>query len=95
MERDLLTDKDRRDGVIIRFNLDSTLRADFKSRQEGLWLQRQAGVRSANDWREIEGLNPRDDEEGDDYLHPGNMVVDGEELNENTPNDSIRNQEPE
>src|SRR5690554_2994113 len=35
MERDLLTDEDRRNGVIIRFNLDGALRADFKSRQEG------------------------------------------------------------
>ena len=50
---------------------------------------------SANEWREIEGRNPRDDEEGDDYLHPGNMVVDGEEMNEQIPNDSVGNQEPE
>ena len=93
MERDLLTVADRNSGICIRFNLDSTLRADFKSRQEGLWLQRQAGVRSANEWREIEGLNPRDDEEGDDYLHPGNMIVDGEEVNEQVPDDQPGNQE--
>lgn len=90
MERDLLTDADRRKGLCIRFNLDATLRADFKSRQEGLWLQRQAGVISANEWRETEGKNPRGDEEGDDYLHPGNMVVDGEEMNEDVPDDSVR-----
>jgi HK97 family phage portal protein len=95
MERDLLTDSDRNSGIVIRFNMDATLRADFRSRQEGLWLQRQAGVVSANEWREIEGRNPRDDEEGDDYLHPGNMVVDGEEMNEQIPNDSVGNQEPE
>jgi HK97 family phage portal protein len=90
MERDLLTDGDRNSGIVIRFNMDATLRADFRSRQEGLWLQRQAGVVSANAWREIEGRNPRDDEEGDDYLHPGNMVVDGEEMNEDVPDDSVR-----
>lgn len=95
MERDLLTVNDRNSGVIIRFNMDATLRADFKSRQEGLWLQRQAGVISANEWRELEGKNPRTDEEGNDYLHPGNMVVDGEEINEQVPNDKPRNQEPE
>lgn len=78
MERDLLTQADRTSGIVIRFNLDATLRADFKSRQEGLWLQRQAGVISANEWRELEGKNPRTDEDGNDYLHPGNMVVDGE-----------------
>ena len=69
MERDLLTDADRRQGVAIRFNLDSILRADFKSRQEGLKMQREMGVISANDWREIEGLNPR--EGGDEYWEQG------------------------
>ena len=80
MERDLLTEEDWRDGIVIRFNLDSILRADFKSRQEGLQLQRQNGVLSANEWREIEGKNPiTDDQGGEDYLRPSNMAVAGEE----------------
>jgi HK97 family phage portal protein len=70
MERDLLTDDDRRSGVAIRFNLDSTLRADFKSRQEGLKVQREMGVISANEWREIEGKNPLP-EGGNDYWQQG------------------------
>ena len=37
--RDLLTDEDWNAGTVIRFNLDSILRADFKSRQEGLRVQ--------------------------------------------------------
>ena len=69
MERDLLTDTDRRQGVVIRFNLDSTLRADFKSRQEGLKLQREMGIINANEWREIEGKNPRP--KGDEYWEQG------------------------
>ena len=60
---------DRNAGVVIRFNLDSTLRADFKSRQEGLQIQRMAGVINANEWREIEGKNPI--EEGDSYWQEG------------------------
>ncbi len=80
MERDLLTDADRAGGIIIRFNLDSILRADFKSRQEGLRVQRDAGVISANEWREIEGKNPlSDDDGGNDYMRPANMLVAGEE----------------
>ena len=79
MERDLLTDEDWSAGTIIRFNLDSILRADFKSRQEGLQLQRQNGVLSADEWREIEGKNPLAGESGgDDYWRPGNMLVAGE-----------------
>lgn len=69
LERSLLTDKDHEDGVVIRFNLNSILRADFKSRQEGLQMQRLAGALSPNEWREIEGMNPR--EGGDTYYEQG------------------------
>lgn len=80
MERDFLTDEDRRDGVIIRFNLDAIQRADFKSRQDGLKVQREAGVISANDWREAENRNPISEEDGgEDYIRPANFVVAGEE----------------
>jgi HK97 family phage portal protein len=64
MERSLLTDEDRRDGVSIRFNLEGALRGDFKSRQEGLKLQREMGVISPNDWREQENMNPISKEDG-------------------------------
>lgn len=69
MERDLLTAEDRAQGVVVRFNLDAALRADFKSRQEGLKIQREMGVISANDWRERENMNPR--EGGDEYWEQG------------------------
>jgi HK97 family phage portal protein len=69
MEADLLTSEDRAGGVAIRFNLDSALRADFKTRQEGLKIQREMGVINANEWREEEGRNPRED--GDDYWDEG------------------------
>lgn len=69
IERDLLTAEDRSSGVIVRFNLDAALRADFKSRQEGMKIQREMGVVSANDWREREGMNPR--EGGDEYWEQG------------------------
>lgn len=69
MERDLLTDDDRRSGIVIRFNLDAILRADFKTRQEGLKIQREMGVISANEWRELEHMNPRSG--GDIYWEQG------------------------
>ncbi len=72
MERDLLTDDDRASGVIIRFNLDGLLRGDFKTRQEGLQIQRQNGVINANDWRETENYNPISKEDGgDEYWRQG------------------------
>ncbi len=71
IERDLLSDEDREAGVVVRFNLDSTLRADFKSRQEGLQIQRLMGVINPDEWREIEGMNPRPDGNGTDYYEQG------------------------
>ena len=70
-ERDLLTEQDRDDGIIIRFNMDSTLRADFKSRQEGLKIQREMGVINPDEWRELEGKNPRPDNQGEEYWDQG------------------------
>lgn len=79
MERDLLTDDDRASGVIIRFNPDATLRADFLQRQQGLAVQRQNGVINANEWREHEGMNPRGDDGGDAYYEtgPSGQTTDG------------------
>ena len=79
MERDLLTDADVNAGVVIRFNLDSILRADFKSRQEGLRIQREDGIISPNEWREIEGRNPiSKDDGGEEYIRPANMTLAGQ-----------------
>jgi len=69
LERDLLSPSDLNSGLIIRANLDAALRGDFKTRQEGLNIQRQAGVISANEWREREGMNPRAG--GDTYYEQG------------------------
>jgi HK97 family phage portal protein len=64
MERDLLTTEDRNSGVIIRFNIDALLRGDFKTRQDGQKIQREAGVICPNDWRENENMNPISKENG-------------------------------
>jgi hypothetical protein len=71
MERDLLTKDDRNGGIIIRFNLDGLLRGDFFTRQQGLKLQREAGVINASEWREAEGMNPRTDPGGLVYWDTG------------------------
>jgi HK97 family phage portal protein len=56
-----------------RINLSALLRGDFKSRQEGLNIQRRAGVINANEWRDLEDLNPRTDEGGEEYIVEQNM----------------------
>lgn len=70
----LLTPEERRRGLYVKFNVAGLLRGDYKSRQEGLAIQRQNGVISTNDWLEIEDLNPRADEGADALLVNGNMI---------------------
>lgn len=79
MERDLLSDEERRKGIIIRFNLDGLLRGDFKTRQEGLKIQREMGAINPNEWREEEGRNPRDDPGGEEYWNQGPSGQGGQE----------------
>lgn len=80
MERDLLTDDDRRGGVIIRFNLDAIQRADIKTRNESLAKAREWGAINVNEWRELMNMNPISAEDGgEDYIRPMNMAKPGEE----------------
>ena len=72
MHRDLLPDSQKADYQI-RFNVGALLRGDLKSRSEALKIQREAGVISANEWRRLEDMEPRDDPGGDEYLTPLNM----------------------
>lgn len=64
LERQLLSPEDRELGIVIRFNLDAALRGDFKTRQEGLKIMREAGVINPNEWREMENMNPIAAEDG-------------------------------
>jgi HK97 family phage portal protein len=81
MERDLLTDEDRRGGVIVRFNLDAVQRADIKTRSEALKIEREMGIINANDWREQTNRNPiSEDDGGNDYIRPLNMAKPGDEV---------------
>lgn len=70
----LLTREERRQGYYARFNVDGLLRGDYKSRQEGLAIQRQNGVINADEWREFEERDPIDDGSGKVYLVNGNMI---------------------
>jgi len=89
MERDLLTQDDRNSGIIIRFNLDSVQRADVKTRNEALKIEREMGIINANEWREATNRNPISDEDGgEDYIRPMNMAKPGEEAPEETTDEA-------
>ncbi|ERM17254.1 phage portal protein [Brevibacillus laterosporus] len=70
----LFTKDEREKGYYARFNLSGLLRGDYKSRQEGLAIMRQNGVINADTWRGLEGMNPIDGPEGQEYLVNGNMI---------------------
>lgn len=81
IEVGLLTEAEQREGLVARFNLNASMRGDYKSRQEGLQIQRRNGVINADEWRELEDWNPREDAGGAQYIVEGNMAVqDGRDL---------------
>lgn len=54
-------------GVYSRHNLNALLRGDALTRAQAQEIWRRNGVINANEWRENEDLNPRDDPEGEEY----------------------------
>ncbi len=73
MRMDLFRDEDQ-ERFFAEFNVDALLRADSLARAQSLWIQRQAGVINADEWRDIENRNPLPDDLGQSYLNPMNMV---------------------
>lgn len=63
----LLTESERK-RYFVEFLVDGLLRGDYKTRQEGLAIQRQNGVINADEWRELENMNEIDDGSGKVYL---------------------------
>lgn len=88
-EVSLLTDQEKAEGLTIRCNLSALRRGDYKARQEGLQIQRRNGVISANEWRALEDMNPREDDGGDQYIVEANMALqDGRDLPVKTTSDA-------
>jgi len=55
------------------FLVDGLLRGDFKSRQEGLQIQRRNGIISTDDWCEVENKNPLGGKAGELHIVESNM----------------------
>lgn len=61
------------------FLVDGLLRGDAYGRAQALQIQRQNGVLTADEWREIENRNPLPNAHGEDTWMPSNMQVVGQE----------------
>jgi HK97 family phage portal protein len=70
LARDLLAPAERR-KYTIKHDTAILTRAEFLTRQNGLQIQYQNGVINADEWRKIEGLNPRADGRGTEYRQVG------------------------
>lgn len=74
IRRSLLNEHEKKD-YIFKFNVDGLLRGDYESRMSGYATARQNGWMSANDIRELEGMDRISAEDGGDlYLVNGNML---------------------
>ena len=63
-----------RRGFFNKLDLNGLQRGDFKSRQEGLQIQRRNGVINANQWRRLEDMDEIGPD-GDKYIVEGNMTT--------------------
>lgn len=73
IRKDLLRPAER-GRYFAEFNVDALLRADSLSRSQALWIQRQAGVINADEWRDIENRNPLPNGDGQVFIQPLNMT---------------------
>lgn len=70
----LLTREERQQGYFAEFLVNALLRGDTEARAKMLHLMRQDGVISADEWRELENMNPQEGGQGKHYLINGNMI---------------------
>lgn len=70
----LLTKRERQQGYFAEFLMLTLLRGDSKARAEMLSTMRQNGVLNADEWRELENMNPIEGDKGKTYFVNGNMV---------------------
>ncbi len=74
INRSLFSEKEK-PRFYAQFNIDGLMRGAYKERMEGYAIARQNGWMSANDIRELENMNPLNEEQGGStYLVNGNMI---------------------
>ncbi len=76
LSKALLTDDEQKE-YFFEFLTQAFLRGDTVQRSNALAVQRQNGIINADEWREIENMNPLPDGAGEEYLVPLNMATAG------------------
>ena len=84
----LLTPRQRmKESHVIEFNRESEIQMEFEKKINGIYRQIECGVLTRNEGRNLLNM-PKisaEDEGGDDFYHPANWVVAGEEPDLMTP----------
>lgn len=75
LKRDVINESEW-DTIDVRFFPQALLKGDTKTQWDAFTKGRQWGVYSANDIRALLDLNPREDDEGDEYAAPPNQNPD-------------------
>lgn len=73
LSRDLL-DEEERETYFLEFLVDGLLRGDAVARANALAVKRQNGIINADEWRELDNMNPQPEGQGKTYLVPLNMI---------------------
>ena len=76
------------------FNVDGLLRGDSKTRAEVSHIMRLDGALNANEWRQRENMNLRDDPGGDEYWSQPNLAADKTNGAEDKPSEGDPPNEP-
>jgi HK97 family phage portal protein len=71
--RCLLTPTEKK-TIYFMHQLDGLMRGDLPSRTDALAVQRNNGIINADEWRELEDMNPQPNGQGQVYLVPLNMI---------------------
>lgn len=77
------------------FDTDQFTLGDFKDRMDGYLKAIMAGLYNADECREFEGRNPREDGMGGLYRTPSNMQIDDDKIIEDNLVTNGGNNEPE
>jgi HK97 family phage portal protein len=72
--RKLFARAEREQGYYVKYKVDGLLRGDAKARAEALARQRQNGIINADEWRELEDMNPIGGAAGETYMVQGAMI---------------------
>lgn len=70
----LLTREERSQGYFVEFLVNALLKGDTKSRALMLQMMRQNGIINADQWLELENMNPQENGNGKTYFINGAMV---------------------